>query len=503
MLERVLRVKLSADLSFREVLNRVKEVCLAAYANQDVPFEKLVEELQPRRQAGVHPLFQVKFVFWQSPTLALKSSELMLSAVNFDSHLAKLLLTLFVVDTESELALTLEYRSDLFEPVTALKMARQLESILIEAASNLNTRLHLLGRVMKAEGVKPMEQKELQEASRARFKKLRPKLVSLPQGEVVRFNHNFSSTLPLVVEPNVDNVEVVDWARANLPLIEAKLLEAGCLLFRGFKIESLSLFERLASTLCKDLFNENGEHPRESISGNVYTPVSYPAQERLLWHNENSFNMRFPMKILFCCLKPADQGGETPVADSRQVYQLIDPEIREAFSRKKIMYVRNYGGRLGLDWQTVFNTTSREEVEAHCRNASMEWQWKGDGQLKTRSVRPAVIRHPKSGAMSWFNQAQHWHISCLDPETRKSIISVFGEQDAPRNCYYGDGSRIEDDVMQEILNAYGRLEVTFQPMKGDVLLLDNVSCAHGRNPFKGERKVLVAMGEMHTSSLDD
>jgi hypothetical protein len=89
----------------------------------------------------------------------------------------------------------------------------------------------------------------------------------------------------------------------------------------------------------------------------------------------------------------------------------------------------------------------------------------------------------------------------LDPVTRESIENQFEEADYPRQCYYGDGTSIADDVLSTILKVYEDLEVVFPPQRGDILLLDNVLTAHARKPFAGPREVLVAMGEM--SSFDD
>jgi alpha-ketoglutarate-dependent taurine dioxygenase len=160
------------------------------------------------------------------------------------------------------------------------------------------------------------------------------------------------------------------------------------------------------------------------------------------------------------------------------------------------MYVRNYGNGLGLDWQTVFRTTSKEEVARRCRQEEMEFEWKDGDRLCTRSVRPAVVKHPETGEPSWFNQAQHWHIACLDADVRESLLSSFALEDLPRHCYYGDGSQIENSVMERILEVYKELEVSFPWRPKDVLMLDNLLTAHGRNSFTGERRILVAMGEM-------
>jgi alpha-ketoglutarate-dependent taurine dioxygenase len=330
-----------------------------------------------------------------------------------------------------------------------------------------------------------------------RFKGIKPKAVSLPGGQLVKTGHlDGDGRLPLVLRPDAENVDLVEWASGRRDFIEAALLEYGALLFRDFNLKPIPDFERFALSLCPELFKDNGEHPRGAISSNVYTPIFYPADRKVLWHNENSFNHRWPLKVWFGCVQPSPVGGETPLVDSRQVFALMDRGIREQFVERRVMYVRNYAEGLGLDWQTVFKTAKRAEVEKMCGENFVEFEWKKDGGLKTRSIRPAVIKHPKTGEMCWFTQAQHWHTSCLDAATRKSLHSLYGEEDLPRACYYGDGSRIEDSVMGEILSVYAKLEVSFRWQPRDILMLDNVLTAHARNPYAGERKLLVAMGEM-------
>jgi hypothetical protein len=163
------------------------------------------------------------------------------------------------------------------------------------------------------------------------------------------------------------------------------------------------------------------------------------------------------------------------------------------------MYVRNYGDGLDLSWQNVFQTDDRAKVEAYCRTAEIEFEWKNENELRTWQVCQAVAKHPHTGEMVWFNQAHLFHVSSLTSEIRDSLFaSVDGEP--PRNAYYGDGSPIEDEALEEIRAAYARAAVIFPWQGRDVLVLDNMLAAHGRMPYRGPRQIVVGMGAQSAGS---
>ena len=116
--------------------------------------------------------------------------------------------------------------------------------------------------------------------------------------------------------------------------------------------------------------------------------------------------------------------------------------------------------------------------------------------LRTRQVCPAIVRHPRTREWVFFNQIQLHHVSCLEPGLRESLFEIFREEELPRNVYYGDGTRIENTIVDEILELYRELEVQSAWQERDIMMLDNMLTAHARNPFVGERKIVVAMGEM-------
>jgi alpha-ketoglutarate-dependent taurine dioxygenase len=339
---------------------------------------------------------------------------------------------------------------------------------------------------------------ELKQENRAKFKSLTPRAINWSKERLVRAGRLAAGDgLPLVIEPEVGDVDLRGWAADNVGLINRRLLEHGGILFRNFRGDSPDSFSRFVRTLSDELLDYFDQHtPRTKLSNNIYTSTEYPADHRVPFHSENSKNHSWPMKIWFYCVHPSEQGGETPIADNRKVLKLIDPSIQKRFIEKKVMYVRNFGGGLGLSWQTVFQTDSESAVERMCEREGMEYEWKEGNRLKVRHVCQAVATHPTTGDMVWFNQAHLFHVSSLDKAARESLLSLLREEDLPSNSYYGDGSPIEESVLDEIRHAYDQSSVSFPWQKGDILMLDNMLIAHGRAPYVGKRKVLVAMAEL-------
>ncbi|MBD1908662.1 non-ribosomal peptide synthetase [Funiculus sociatus GB2-A5] len=147
----VMRTDISGTPSFRELLGRVREVALGAYAHQDLPFEHLVEELQPERDLSYHPLFQVAFVLQNAPKEVLKLPNLSLSFLAVESAIAKFDLTLTMSFAEEGLIGSLEYNTDLFDATTIKRMLGNFQTMLAGIVANPEARISELPLLTEAE----------------------------------------------------------------------------------------------------------------------------------------------------------------------------------------------------------------------------------------------------------------------------------------------------------------------------------------------------------------
>ncbi|MFL5821485.1 MAG: TauD/TfdA family dioxygenase [Solirubrobacteraceae bacterium] len=301
---------------------------------------------------------------------------------------------------------------------------------------------------------------------------------------------------PPVMTPNVAGIELAEWASLNSEAVEGQVREHGGLLLRGFDVPTTEVFHDFVTAVYRELAEYNDQTtPRTSVGEQVYTSTEYPANQVIDQHSEMSYAREAPARIMFYSVIPAQEGGETPLADNRAVLRSLPEEVRDTFVDKGVMYIRNYREELGLPWQTAFQTDDRGEVEERFRRQDMDFEWTADGGLRLRHLGPAVISHPGTGEPVWFNQADMFHTSSLPAQVREALLANFAEEDAPNHACFGDGSPIPEEWLAEVRRAYEEAQVMFPWERGDILVLDNPLVTHGRMPFKGERKVLVAMAE--------
>jgi alpha-ketoglutarate-dependent taurine dioxygenase len=319
-------------------------------------------------------------------------------------------------------------------------------------------------------------------------------VVTLPDARLI-----LGPRLPLVVEPAREEIDAVAWAAAQRGPIRELLLRHGGILFRGFTGGSVETFRSfIAAVSTQPLPYLERSSPRHAVGDHVYTSTDHPPRHRIFLHNEQSYHITWPLRIFFHCVVPPASGGATPVADCRNVYRRISPPLRERLEERDYLYVRHFGPHVGLSWREAFQTDDRAEVERYCADNDIELTWGEDETLSTRQRRPVSAVHPNTGEMTWFNHLTFFNVSTLGPMVAEAML-LMGKENLPNNTYYGDGADIEPAVLDELRAAYEAETVVIPWQEGDIMMLDNMLVAHGREPYTPPRQIVVGMAEPWSS----
>lgn len=335
------------------------------------------------------------------------------------------------------------------------------------------------------------------------------------------------SPLPLVVSPAKDD-RVPHMARvleAHRDWVDEALLAHGALLFRGIGITAPADVEQVARAVTHGLKNDYlGTSPRDAVTEHVFNASELPSFYPIPQHCEMSFVKRPPSRLVFSCLvAPSSFGGETPLCDFRAVYRDLDPSVRARFDAKGVRNVRNYTGPDGgtpmgpwqlKPWHSLFGTTDRAEVERIAKENDFDLTWLPGGKLRIVNVQPATRLHPVTGEKVWFNHSQVFHLSQAYGELKRIArrqdrvrmtalaLAARGmmvaqrafrdEDEQAMGATYGDGTPIPDADMEAVRDAIWANMRFARWERGDLVLIDNAAVSHGRMPYRGPRRVVVA-----------
>ncbi|MCL7493619.1 TauD/TfdA family dioxygenase [Streptomyces sp. MCA2] len=293
-----------------------------------------------------------------------------------------------------------------------------------------------------------------------------------------------------------DAAEAGEWLTSVHAELRTALHRHGAVYLRGLPVRDVEDFAKVRDVLVprRTPYREKAT-PRSSYGNDVYSSTDLPPNQPIRMHNENSYTLTFPGLLLFSCLTAPEEGGATPVADCREVLRRIPSPLVERMRSAGWLLTRNYSEHISLDWRTAFAADTREQAEKYCADNLISCAWDASDGLRTRQLRPGIIRHPQTGEEVWFNHMAFWNSWSLDEEIREALLDEFGPDGLPFETGLGDGVPLTRGELDTINAAYEGATVreTWQP--GDVLLVDNVLATHGRDPFRGDRRIVVAMGE--------
>jgi hypothetical protein len=196
-------------------------------------------------------------------------------------------------------------------------------------------------------------------------------------------------------------------------------------------------------------------------------------------HADRSYVKSQPELMWFLCQTPAATGGQTTVCDGVALFNALSDSAKDLFLNKRLKYVRHYNDG---EWQVLFHTENKKEVEAYCDENDLSFDFHDDGSLTTEFLKSAVVTPKYTDSPAFVNSI---------------MIQLWQEQDLGRDSsqvWLEDDTRIPDDIMKEVWEVSESQTLNLPWQTGDFVMVDNTRLMHGRREFTGnEREVYVRM----------
>lgn len=286
------------------------------------------------------------------------------------------------------------------------------------------------------------------------------------------------------------------WMSAHQADVRDVLDEHGSVLVRGLGLCGPDDTSAVFRVMSSDLMLEREPFGSREVHGHgLYSSTVWPPNQQMCMHHELSYTVEAPSLMIFSCVTAPTNGGAIGLADSSAVLETLPSELVDRFESEGWMLVRNYTDDIGLPVSDVFGTSGHDEIETYCRANAIEFEWQPDGGLRTWQRRSAVTRHPDTGKRCWFNQIAFLNEWTLKPEVRDFLVGLYGADGLPFTTRFGNGDPVGADVVAVINDSYDTNTLVTPLERGDLLVVDNIRMAHSREPFEGEREVIVSMAD--------
>ena len=290
------------------------------------------------------------------------------------------------------------------------------------------------------------------------------------------------------------NIE--SWAGENRDALRASVTEHGAVLVRGLGLQDASGIAATFREFAADLISDREPFAmRSKVVEGVYSTTPWQPGQPMCMHNEMSYVAQPARLMMFACLTAPTSGGATGVSDATTILKSLPSDLVKRFEKDGWILTRNYNDDIGSSYAEAFGTESKSEIDAYCKANNIEVEWLPDGGLKTTQHRQAVVSHPVTGERCWFNQIAFLNEWTLDPEIREYLVEVFGSDGLPFNTSFGNGDPVTEDMVEAINEIYEANTMQEPWQAGDLMFVDNIRMAHGKEEYEGDREVLVGMAD--------
>ena len=286
------------------------------------------------------------------------------------------------------------------------------------------------------------------------------------------------------------------WVARRRDELEQSLREHGAVHVSGLGVADAAGLAAVRDALgCAPAAGHEQYAPRPELGAGVYAWPEWAAEREMCLHHEQGAGIDFPGRLLMAARATAATGGAILLGDTQAVLAHLPADLLARFVEHGWLLTRTFRPHFGLGWAAAFGAGTPAGVEAACAERLIGTEWLRDGSLRTRQRRAAVVHHPVTGEACWFNDIAFFSQWSVDQAERGVLLSAFGPDALPFNTAFGDGQPLPQPQWRAILDAYDAVltAVAWQP--GDLLLVDNVRTAHGREPYTGEWDVLVALAD--------
>jgi alpha-ketoglutarate-dependent taurine dioxygenase len=288
------------------------------------------------------------------------------------------------------------------------------------------------------------------------------------------------------------------WLRAHRDEVRSVLTGAGAVVVRGLPIVDDESFAAACHAVTDTTVREHEPFaPREPRPGTgiAHSSASWPPDQPMCMHHEGSYGREVPGLMLFGCLVAPASGGAIALADGAAVLRDLPPALVDRFAREGWRLIRNHNGFIGVGWQDAYGVADLAALADHCRGEDIELTRTSDGAVRTSRRRPAVVAHPETGQPLWFNQVAFLNEWTMEPAVREYLVAEFGPEGLPYTTAYGNGDPLDEATVALINDVYTAHTVREPLRAGDLSIVDNLRTAHSREPYTGDREVVVAFAE--------
>jgi hypothetical protein len=327
-------------------------------------------------------------------------------------------------------------------------------------------------------------------------KTIEMKPVSIP-GQQTEYEYPFPLALQCTT-PGATLAAATEWIRAHRDELVEKASQHGAVLFRGLSLNSPEDCDAFVSAFGLTNFpyiESLSNAVRVNYTERIFSANEAPPEVTIYFHHEMAQTPIYPAKLFFFCQQAAEEGGETPLCRSDELFARLAercPKFAKDCEEKGLRYsnvmpaANDPKSGMGRSWKSTLRAETREEAEDRLREIEYDWEWLPDGCLRaTTPILPAV-RDLGDGRKAFFNQLiaafQGWKDERNDPS--KAIR-------------FGDGTPLDRDAVTIATELAYEMAFDLPWQNGDAVLVDNFVTMHGRRTFRGKRKVLASLADPH------